>query len=77
MNNRLSKLALFVASCLAFAGANAEDIAKTFNDLGTPKSPLRLGGTQASYTIKVPAAPRENVTGATLHLESEIGRAHV
>lgn len=70
MNNRLSKLALFVASCLAFVGANAEDIARTFNDLGTPKTPLRLGGTQASYTIKVPAAPRENVTGATLHLES-------
>lgn len=70
MNRRISKIALIISAVFAALASNAEDISRSFVDLGTPKTPLRLGGTQAIYTIKVPAAPRENVTSAKLHLET-------
>lgn len=49
---------------------SATSVTRSFAELGTGREPLRLTTWQAGYSVKVPIAPREIVTGVRMRLVS-------
>lgn len=49
---------------------SGEAITRSFNELGTPREPLRLNTWSANYTVKLPLSPREAIRDALLHLDT-------
>lgn len=47
-----------------------EALTRSFNELGTPREPLRLNTWSANYTVKLPLSPREAIRDALLRLDT-------
>lgn len=64
-----SRSVLFVSETVA-APSGHLTVRRSFADMGMGRDPLRLGGWDAAYTIKLPKSPREVLTSARLTLST-------
>jgi hypothetical protein len=65
------KRIFFTLLLLTFgASGHAETVTRSFSDMGVTYNPIRLQGQQATFVLKLPVSPREDVRTAVLHLET-------
>jgi hypothetical protein len=66
----LKKLLLTLLLFSVTVVARAEVVTHSFSDMGVTYNPIRLQSRQATFVLKLPVSPREDVRAATLHLET-------
>jgi hypothetical protein len=64
------RLLLTLALACLVPFCHAETVTHTFSEMGVTYNPIRLQSQQATFVLKLPVSPREDIRSATLHLES-------